>query len=424
MKFPLEPLRGFRDIFEEDACKLHEVSHRAEELARRWGFERAFFPALERFALFAAKSGEEIRRTMFVFKDKAGREVALRPEATASVVRAYLHSLRGKPKPIKLFTIVNVFRYDEPQFGRYREFYQADFEVLGSQSALADAELITMLHEYYTELKIDHYIIVGSVRALRGVLEREGIEGEEQDKVLHFIDKGELQKALDLVKEKAKNPEKAVNVIETLATTEGGPEVIDLGIDLLRKEYGSPELLDDLKKLLEYLPEDVLEACKIRLGFARGLAYYTGLIYEVKIPGFPVSVAGGGRYDLLAQVYGNEALPATGFAIGLDRTALAVNKRCLRKLETMVIPLSEEASRAALEVQRALASLGFNSTLMDEIKTVKKALSYASSLGVKWAVIIGKKELERGYVSVKNLEKGVQRSCPRSELLDCILSTL
>ncbi|UXD21580.1 histidyl-tRNA synthetase [Ignicoccus pacificus DSM 13166] len=424
MKFPYEPIRGFRDLFGEESCKLAEVFSRSEELARRWGFERTFLPTVERFALFAAKSGEEIRRTMFVFKDKAGREVALRPEATASVVRAYLHSLRGRSKPIKLFTLVNVFRYDEPQFARYREFYQADFEVLGSSSVLADAELVTMLDEFYEELGIDHVIVVGSVKALRGVLEVEGIRGEEQDRVLHFIDKGELEKALELVRSKAKDPERASRVIEELATTEGGPEILEKGKELLGEEYSAPDLLSDLEKLIYFLPDDVLKRCKFKLGFARGLAYYTGLIYEVKVPGFPVSVAGGGRYDLLTQVYGGEPLPATGFAIGLDRTALAWKRQCKSKLEVIVIPIGEEAGKEALLVQRKLSELGFSSTLLDEFKSVKKAFSYAASTGAKWAVVIGRRELQEGSVVVKNLERGVQVKCPSSELLDCLLKTL
>ncbi len=422
MSFPLEPLRGFRDLFGEEACKLAEVSKRAEELAERWGFERSFLPTVERFALFAAKSGEEIKNTMFVFKDKAGREVALRPEATASFVRAYLHSLRARSKPLKLFSIVNVFRYDEPQFARYREFYQADFEVLGSRSALADAELVTMLNDFYDDIKLNHVILIGSVKALRSVLSKEGIEGELQDKVLHLIDKGKLEEALSIVERHAKNPGQAREVIEELATTEGGPEVLERGKEIL-KGYGE-ELLNDLEELIAFLPDDVISKCKFKLGFARGLAYYTGLIYEVKVPGFPVSVAGGGRYDTLTQIYGGEPLPATGFAIGLDRTALALDNKCLKKMEVVVIPIGEVAGKRALEVQRRLSSLGMRSTLLDDFKSVKKAFSYAASTGAKWAVVLGKKEVSEGKVTVKNLEFGRQVTCPQEELLDCLLRTL
>ncbi len=426
MKLEPEPVRGFRDLFGEDAEALKYVMKASERLAERWGFERCFLPTVERFALFAMKSGEEIKRTMYVFKDKAGREVALRPEATASAVRAYLRLLRPRPKPVKIFTIVNVFRYDEPQFARYREFYQADFEVFGSSSPFADAELITMLHEFYVELKLNHVIVLGSVKALRSVLEEEGITGELQDLVLHYVDKGMLEKALEIVDSNAKEPEKAKEVIAKLATTGGKEEAVEEGKALLR-EYGYSYAFEDLEEVLSYLPNDVKEVVEVKLGFARGLAYYTGLIYEVKVPGFPVSVAGGGRYDTLTSVYGWEATPATGFAIGLDRTALALIKsgrKFVRRPTAVVLPLAPEARKMALEVQRTLTRADIDSVLLTERKSVKKAFSYASEIGAKLAVVIGKKEMNEGTVGIKNLDTGEQVVCKQEELLDCVARAL
>ncbi len=424
MKLNVEPLRGFRDLIAQEALYLQKVIEKSEELARRWGFERVFLPTVERFELFSLKSGEEIKRTMFVFKDKAKRDVALRPEATASVVRAYLHKMRGFPKPLKVFSIVNVFRYDEPQYARYREFYQADFEVLGSSSPLADAELISMLWSFYEDLGLPFQIVVGTVSLLRKVLEKEGILGEDQDHAMHLIDKGLLDKLKEFLKRKAENPRRATEVIGQLVELEGGPEVIKEGVEIVR-EYGISEI-GELEELVRYLPEDVLKRCLFKVGFARGLAYYTGLIYEVKVKDFPVSVAGGGRYDALSEVYGGERLPATGFAIGLDRTALALAKYGMEpksKNEVIVIPLAPEVGKVALEVQRRLAGLGFSSTLLDDFKSLKKALAYASEKGFHWAVIIGKRDYEEGKLTVKNLLTRTQLACRLEDLLDCFLRT-
>jgi len=426
VKLNPDPIRGFRDLFDEDAETLAYVMKKSEELARRWSFKRCFLPTVERFELFAMKSGVEIERTMYVFLDKAGRKVSLRPEATASAVRAYLKSLRAKPKPLKIFTIVNVFRYDEPQFARYREFYQADFEVFGSSSVFEDAELLTMLHDYYDELKLPHEIILGSVRALRSVLGEEGITGKDQDLILHYVDKDLLDKALELVEAKAKEPERAKEVIRQLTTMVGNEDVIEKGKELLR-EHGYAYSFDDLDEVMKYLPDDVKKVIKVKLGFARGLAYYTGLIYEVKVPGFPVSVAGGGRYDTLTEIYGWERVPATGFAIGLDRTALALSSAGSKVLErplVVVLPLSEEARRECLNIQRELTSLDVDSFLLTEKKSVKKMFSFAAEIGAKIAIVLGKKELEEGKVAVKNLERGEQKECARNELLDCIAEML
>ncbi len=420
MKVEREPLRGFRDIVADLADALRYAIDQAVILARDYGFDEIFLPTVERFSLFALKSGEEIARTMFVFKDKAGREVALRPEATASVVRAFLHKMLAFPKPLKLFTIVNVFRYDEPQFARYREFYQADFEILGTKEVLADAELITMLDDYYTRLKIEHEILVGSVRVLRYVLSEEGVNEDLQDHVLHLIDKGFVDRAVEELKGKVKDFERISNFLKEIVKVRGR-EAIERGAELLKEYYGNEEAIRELMELDEYLPDDVKSKVTYVAGFARGLAYYTGIIYEVKVPGFPVSVAGGGRYDNLVELYGGPSTPATGFAIGLDRTALVLDGLRLKKRGVIVIPLCKECGKMALEITRELASLDIPTFLMDEFKSLKKALSFASSKEFRGAIIIGKRELERGVMVVKNLDTYGQVEC---EDLECAVNAL
>ncbi len=420
MKPEREPLRGFRDIIADLAEALRYAIDQAVILSKDYGFDEIFLPTVERFSLFALKSGEEIARSMFVFKDKAGREVALRPEATASVVRAYLHKMLAFPKPLKLFTLVNVFRYDEPQFARYREFYQADFEIIGTKEVLADAELITMLDDYYNRLKIDHEILVGSVRVLRSVLSEEGVEEEFQDHVLHLIDKGLVDRAIEELKGKVKDYERVSAFIKEIVEVKG-KEAIEKGAELLREYYGNDKPIEELRKLDEYLPDDVKARVVYAAGFARGLAYYTGVIYEVKVPGFPVSVAGGGRYDKLVELYGGPPTPATGFAIGLDRTALILDGLKLSRRGVIVIPLCEGCAKRALSLTRDLASLDVPVFLMDEFKSLKKALSFASSKDFKGAVIIGSRELEKGTFIVKNLDTYEQVECKD---LDCVIEAL
>lgn len=421
-KIPLQPLRGMRDILHPDAGDIVWLSNTFRAVASLYGYVEVIPPTLERFALFALKSGEEIRRTMYVFRDKAGREVALRPEVTASVARMYLDKMRGMPKPIRVMYIANCFRYEEPQHARYREFYQAGVELIGSPDILGDAETISLLDEFLEVVGLKGYRFkLDNVGIHRAVMRKAGISEEEQDRVLHLMDKKLYDEALAAARRAASER----NSVEILAQLAEGIRLEELN-QVLRSVPEALSEAEKLGKLVEVLGESLGDKLYVDLGFARGLAYYTGIIYEVEVPDLGVSVAGGGRYDTLIELYGGEPTPSTGFAAGLDRLLIALRMQNKQQLapqpsRVLIIPLIPEAESTALLLARRLHKEGVRAELYHgRTRRLSKALSYASGSGYKYIVIIGKAELYENLYTLRDMESREQRRLGLEELVSIV----
>lgn len=405
-RIQLEPLRGFRDLLPPESEKLSRLMQIFAEIASLHGYREIKPPTLERFEVFAIKSGEEIRKSMFVFKDKAGREVALRPEATASIARIYLKHLRGMTKPIRIFYIVNCFRYEEPQYARYREFWQAGVELLGEPSILGDVEVTKLLLNFYEKIGLisDMKLKLGTTKLYRTLFNSYNIDEEIQDRVLHYMDKKMYEKALELL---GKNSQLA-NILKELWEE---PSNIERAKTLLTNvDSNAMVAIEELEFMMNvlknYKPNLTIE---LDLSFARGLAYYTGIIFEVIIPGFPVSIAGGGRYDNLVKIYGGEDVPGTGFAIGLDRTLAALEYlgkdgvlEQPAKINVAIILLSREAMHFALKTQDILAARRIPSLIIYPRK-LSKILPKLSEQGFTHAIIIGDREVRTGLVTIRDL---------------------
>ncbi len=425
----LEPLRGFRDILAPEAEELTSLANTFRRMARLHGYREVIPPTLERFELFALKSGEEIRNSMYVFRDKAGREVALRPEATASIARIYLKHLRAEPKPLRLYYVVNCFRYEEPQHARYREFFQAGVELLGEPSPLGDVEVASLLYRFYERIGMGKHIeiIAGNTGLYRALFGRYGVPEELQDHVLHLMDKKEYEKAREALREKSSELADIVARLWEIGDIDTEQRYREARNLLESIEPRAAETLEHLRFFMERLRE---LGAKVRtdLSFARGLAYYTGIIFEVKVPGFPVSVAGGGRYDTLISLYGGEEMPATGFAIGLDRTLLAAKETGIElSLGTdtgprlAVVYLDPSLLGYALRVQELLVDWGFEAVLYAG-KKLGRLLPRLAEQGFTHAVIIGGREASEGRVSLRNLREKRQISVELGRL-PLLLST-
>lgn len=419
------PVRGMRDILYPESVELDYLFTLFKSIAERYGYRYVITPTIELFELFALKSGEEIKRSMYVFKDKAGREVALRPEVTASIARLYVNSLISKPKPVRLYYISNVFRYEEPQFGRYREFYQAGIELLGVKDPLADAETILILKEYYDTLGIKYRIKLGHVGVIRSILAYENVREEVQDHILWLIDKGRFDDAVEVIMKYASNKERVVSVMEELAKTRVESKVelktISSVIEDLRVNgyIDAAEELDYLVRVADILYEANVPFY-IDLGFARGLAYYTGVIYEV-LSGLKVSIAGGGRYDTLIELYGGPPTPAVGFAIGIDRTLLALKSEGVRlpigeRRKILVVGLVEEAKPVIAKIILNLHKEGIEASI-SYYTNLKKALSYASENRYNYVIIVGREELREDKVTLRDMESRVQEKISVEELV-------
>ncbi len=423
MTMRFRPVRGMRDLLPDEARGLIRLFDLSRRLASLYGYEEVILPTIESYELFAAKSGGEIKERMYTFTDLGGRKVVLRPEATASVARIVASKMLGYPKPLRLFYIVNLFRYDEPQKGRYREFWQAGYELIGSGRALADAELIEMLSRFMEMAGLrDHRFKVGHVgvhRALMGIFK---VPEHEQDDVLGFIDRDQWDEAMKIL---SSYPAELRDVLTGLASVKGGMDkVFEEAWEQLSRYEPALRELERLREILRYavmlgVPRERLF---IDMGFARGLAYYTGVIFEC-YSHLRVALAGGGRYDKLISLFGGPDMPATGFAIGLDRVHLAQVEAGVsyedRTFKALVVLAGEDERvvRLAGEALRALrGKMGARAVLDVSARSIKRAFSYASAQGYDYVVVVGRREAEKGVVSVKNMKTGVQVEVPVEEL--------
>jgi histidyl-tRNA synthetase len=412
MKIQLEPVRGMRDLIPPDSEGIKILVEKFEKIARAYGYSYISPPTVELFSLFAMKSGPEISRSMYVFSDKAGREVCLRPEFTASVARMYLKHFRAEPKPIKVFYVGNAFRYEEPQFARYREFIQAGIEYIGDESIYSDIEQLLMIRDYYSEIGLyDYAIKMGSVGVIRSLLRQWSVPDKVQDHIMHLMDK----KMVDEVKNVLKTYENAdLDLFEDIVTfrTEK-PEELESWVNRMNINDQVKEQVLRLCRVLKIIKDVGMKRVYVDMGFARGLAYYTGFIFEIETPSINVSIGGGGRYDGLIELYGGPKTPATGFSLGIDRTYLALKelgiviKRDLDRL--MLISLIEDVKYVD-KIATRLRNEGLivNARFVSGVK-LGDVLSVASKKGYDYVGIVGEKEMRENKVTIKNLKTKVQK---------------
>ena len=416
--------RGTRDLIKNEAL-LHEyLIEEFKKTARLNGFKPIVTPTIEFFELFARKSGEEIKRSMYVFKDKAGRLLALRPEVTASVVRAYLRSLRGEPKPIMLYYVAQCFRYEEPQRGRYREFWQGGLEVIGDRDVDADLRVVSTATEYLDTIGIRHYYIVGNVGLYRIFMKSLGVNEDDQDHILHLIDKKFIDKAF-------KYSEKVNPVLKDVLR-----DLLSMNLNQLNELIGKytkivenkvDALEEEIKRTIDFI--DMLNEIGINAiydpGLVRGLAYYNSIIYEIKTQKLDISIGGGGRYDNLTMVYGGPSEYSTGMALGLDRIILILKKAPIivePGINVLVIVLDKgrDMYKIGFDIMKKLHRYVLRATIMG-VRKISKALSYASRAGYTHAVIIGSREYEKRIVTIKNLVSKKQVSIPYGEEIGSII---
>ena len=410
-------VRGMRDFLPKDAEKIRYVEKIARELAHLYGYEEVITPVLEHYDLLAAKSSEEIRERMYAFKDLGGRRVALRPEFTASIARLIATKMRNTPKPMKLFCTGSLYRYDEPQYGRFREFWQANYELIGSSEPEADMEIITLTNDLTRRLGFRRYWFkIGHMRILRGILSQEGAAEGQQNLIMQLLDKKRWDEALTLAKESnvSKN---GIAVLKKTLETKGkdASQVLKTAKRVVADYDDAVAAIENLRKILELTEKSSVKfETIVEAGFARGLEYYTGMIFELYVPELEIALGGGGRYDKLIELFGGEPTPAVGVAPGIDRLVLAMDKQKVslkisEENKVMIIPVDEELRTKAVELSSELrkAKIPVEIELMG--RTVSKALSDADRRGATHAVIVGTKELKEGKVVLRDLKKREQR---------------
>jgi len=425
-------VRGMRDLLPIDAERMRYVEQVSRVISKLYGYGEIITPVLESHELLAVKTSEEIRERMYTFKDLGDRKVALRPEFTASVARLVVNKLKNEPKPIRLFSVGSLYRYDEPQYGRYREFWQSNYELFGSTRPEADAEILILTNNLLKKLGLQNYRFkVGHTGILRGILTQEGLDDKKQNSIRQLLDKKLWTDALEVARN-AGVSQKGLASLESLLETKGEDafKVLSQIRDNVQEYESALAAVDNLWKILELIKEsgEQLEIL-VEAGFARGLEYYTGMIFESYVPGLDIALGGGGRYDKLIELFGGEPIAAVGVAQGIDRIVLAltkqeINQDTTKKRTVVIISVKDECMPKALELSAMLRNTGVSVEVAVMGRSISKALANANRRGAVYSVIIGPKELEEEKVVLREMKKSTQQTVNISNLTEVILAGL
>jgi len=399
--------RGTRDFLPRDMERRRWLEERLRGATQRFGFGEVATPAFESTELFTLRSGQGIIEDMYNFKDKGGRDVALRPELTAPTMRLYVEGLLGAPKPLKLSYFGNCFRYEQPQKGRFREFWQFGAEILGARRALGEIEILALAHECLAVSGLRDFVFrIGHVGVLRKLMADHGVPPEKQPPLWPLVDKRDFDGLRAALAEIGADAGRIIALLES----RGGREVLDRV-----PGTGLEEVLDGLSRL--GIRDYVIEP-----GIARGLDYYTGMVFEIEVPGLGAEkqVCGGGTYAL-SELFGAEPVTSTGFALGFDRMLVALEAQGMdfpvRKLDFYIVPMGPGTRDEALRVLSALRKAGRSADIDLLDRNLSKALKYAASANASGCVILGENELKEGVLTVRDMKTGEQRKTTLDELL-------
>jgi histidyl-tRNA synthetase len=402
--------RGTRDFSSKEMQKRRYIEEIMRSTFNSYGYYEIQTPTFETLELFKAKSGQQIMEELYFFKDKGNRDLALRPELTAPVIRFYVDKLQMEPKPIKLFYFGNCYRYDRPQKGRYREFRQAGCEIIGTNSPEAYAELITLAYKILENSGVvDLKLNIGNLTILSSIFNQLNLTKDQQKYLIPLIDKSLFDDVLIALKDFGIKSKDAENLIELLQTTDFKV------INNFLKDDSTKNEIEKLGQILTLLEKAFgIKNYQIQMNIVRGLDYYKGLVFETEAPilGAEKQLCGGGAYELISLFGGREA-PSAGFAIGFDRTLVALEsenyKFPITKLDIYVIPLAEDIIEIAIKIVQTLRDKGFTVDLDLLRRGLGKSLKYASSLNAKNAIIIGPNEIEQDSVTIRDMETGKQK---------------
>jgi histidyl-tRNA synthetase len=423
-------VRGMRDFLPKDAEKMRRVEQVSREISKLYGYKEIITPVVESYDLLAAKTGEEIRQRMYTFKDLGGRKVGLRPEFTASVARLVASKMRNEAKPMRLFSVGSLYRYDEPQYGRFREFWQANYELFGSPRPEADAEILILTNDLLKRLGLKNYRFkIGHTGILRGILNQEEVDEGLQNRLMQLLDKKSWEEGLSIARN-ADVSQKCLATLEKLFETRGEDpfQVLEKAREIVQGYKSALAAVENLWEIFELVRDSGAQLnVLVEAGFARGLEYYTGMIFESYIPEIDVALGGGGRYDKLIQLFGGESTPAVGVAQGIDRIVLSLKKqkasrKTTKERSVVVIAVKEELMVKALGLAATLRKSGLYVEVAVMGRSISRALADADRRGVAYAVIVGPEELKEEKVVLREMKKREQRTVGISNLPEEILA--
>ena len=410
----LEPrnLKGFRDFLPNEARKRQYVIDVLKTVFESFGFEPLETPALEYEELLIGKYGEEGDKLMYRFEDNGQRKVAMRYDQTVPLARVVTQHQNELPLPFKRYQIQPVWRAENTQKGRYREFLQCDADIVGGTSSLSDAEIVALAAKTIETLGILNYkIYINDRKNLQFFINGDVLSTEKNTQVI---------RALDKLKKIGK-----VGVNEELINN--GFSQNDITFLLNDIENKKPTIL--LQEIMSNVTSFGINASKIEFSptLARGLDYYTGLIFEIEIDNYTSgSICGGGRYDNLIGIFSERLIPAVGFAFGFDRLLesmeqLSLFPTSLQTTKVLVTIFSPDLKDKSIEISSILRINNINTELyLDENAKMEKQLKYANNKNIPYVVIIGPTEAEKNMVQLKNMETREQKEITIKELISIL----
>ncbi|PKM80926.1 MAG: histidine--tRNA ligase [Firmicutes bacterium HGW-Firmicutes-14] len=407
--------KGTNDIMPGEIEKWHYIEETVRDICREYGYREIRTPVFEHTELFQRGVGDTtdvVEKEMYTFRDKGKRSISLRPEGTASVVRAFVeHKTYAQPQPTKVWYMGPMFRYANVQAGRYRQFHQFGVEALGSKDPAVDAEVITMAMDFYGRLGLrDLELHINSVGCS---LCRPG----HREKLFEYL-KPNAKQLCNLCQSRLeRNPMRILDCKEENCReiSEGAPMTADCLCD---------DCAGHFEKVKKYLDE-VGVSYVINTRLVRGLDYYTNTAFEIMASdiGAQSSIGGGGRYDGLIEEIGGPPTPGIGYALGIERIIAAMERQGLewpagRKIYIFIAALGDEAREAAFKLVRDFRREGLTAEMDLMGRSLKAQMKFANRLDSAYTLILGEEELGKGIITVRDMAAGEQQELPLTGIVD------
>ena len=421
--------RGIRDIEPDEMAKRNWVYERIRDVFRRFAFQEMEPATLEELRTLEAKSGPAIRDEIYWFNDKAGRSIGLRFDLTVGMARM-VSGRSDLPEPIKLACIGGSWRYDEPQFGRYRYFTQWDAEIFGSDDPAADAEAIALSMDILNNVGLKEFEVrISNRKIIQGFVESLGLKSQEKiEAIFRTVDKSRKISG-DAVKAELRSAGLENDIVDSLAEftsiqgkpTEALERISNVQTRIPETELGYKQLVQLADVLQGY---GKLDRCVFDMSVVRGIGYYDGIVFEAFDKGGEEvgAILGGGRYDRLCGVYGKRSIPATGVAGGIERLLISLEKAGVlpkhkEAATVFVAAVNDDVRQQALSIAAKLRDLRIPSDVDVKRKSLAKQLDYANSLGIPYALIVGPQEVKSGRLKLRDMKKRTEENLTLDEII-------
>jgi histidyl-tRNA synthetase len=432
----LQTPKGTRDFLPEQAAKRNYIFDTAKAIFRLYGYLPIETPAMENVETLMGKYGEEGDRLIFKILPRGEKltnaiqnqhieksvEEALKYDLTVPFARFVVQHQNELHFPFKRYQIQPVWRADRPQKGRYREFYQCDVDVVGSDSLLNEVELIDIINDVFQKLGVEVVIKLNNRKILSGIAETIGAHDKIIDLTvaLDKLDKIGKEGVIKELKEKGFDDESITKLQPVIDFSGNNEQKLEKIASIIGHTAIGQKGLDEIQTILAY---SKAKNIVIDITLARGLNYYTGAIFEVQTKDFPSSICGGGRYDDLTGIFGLPNVSGVGVSFGADRIYDVMQEANIfpdtlnQSLEVLFLNFGENESKNCLELATSLRQIGISCEVYPDTAKIKKQLKYADTKKVRWVALLGETELANHTIVLKNMLDGTQQEIPMTQLI-------